>query len=83
VFSKAFSKLDLVEPMINASLPYKIVVGPHLLNMALVDDDDAISALDSRKTMGDNQRGSTFDKPTKGILDKPFCLGVYAGGGLI
>src|SRR5690349_463808 len=54
--------LQLIQLPVNATRGEKLLVRAALAQMALVHDQDAIGALDSRKPMRDDDRRAAFDE---------------------
>ena len=71
------------QAVIDALFPHQLVVGSHLGDAVLVDDDDPVCFPEGGKPVGDGKGGPPFDQATQRLLDLVLGLGVQAAGGFV
>ena len=80
---RLFSKSDGVEIVIESFAIKELCVGTFFDDSSLIQDEDAVCALNCGESMRDHKRGSSLHQSFKGFLDQPFRFGVERRGGFI
>src|SRR5262245_60265693 len=74
---------ELVECRVQPPLLHEVLVRPVFPQPAPVQDEDAISSLDSGESVGDDQARATREEPIQRVLQDALGLGIDAGRRLV
>ena len=72
-----------MEGVIEAFLFQQFLVGPDLLDLAVLQHQNTVGFLNGLQTVGNQNRGATFRELAQRVRNQQFCFRVYAGGGLV
>ena len=75
----SFLGLYCHQTMVDAAPKHQIVVGSCFRNLPFVQNKNAVRADDTRKTMGEDERRSSFHQTVEGVLDNRLVLRVDSG----
>src|SRR5581483_4498510 len=82
-FARLFLVLQLIELVINPAMRKQFLMRAHLANLALVQHDNLVHALNGRKPVRDDDRGATRHHALDGLLDQLLGFGVNARSRLV
>ena len=75
--SQFVAELLSVEIVVMSALAHQFCVASAFGDLAILDHDDSISALDRRETVGNDETGAAFHHGFHALLNQRFGEGVY------
>ena len=75
--------LELIEPVVNASLTEQFLMGALLAQASFVEDENAVGILDGAQAVRDDNRGASGEQPVQGFANHHFGFCIDAGGGFV
>ena len=78
-----FFVLQLVQPIIDATLREQFLMRTLFAETALVKNEDAVGVLDGAEAMGNYESGATREQTVQRFTNKQFGFGIHAGSRFI